>query len=136
MNDDAVPSWVAQKKLVLYMPVAKFFMGCTAYLGSVILISWRDLQDSSEFQIACLGIGIMSMSSGVRRAREPGTGFCTMLRVLIPRPFDLSSASVHDALPHLWAAKEANSKANPRRAAQPESAIERKTCTPIGCDRS
>ena len=63
MNDEAVPSWVEAKKLLLYMPVTKFFMGCTAYLGSVILISWRDLQEAVEFQIACLVIGIMSMST-------------------------------------------------------------------------
>ena len=63
MNDEAVPSWVAEKQLVLYLPVTKFFMGCTAYLGSVILISWRDLQEDIGFQIACLVIGIMSMST-------------------------------------------------------------------------
>ena len=63
MPDSAVPDWVADRKMLLLMPLAKFFMGCTSYLGSVILLSWRDLEDAVVYQIACLVIGVMSMST-------------------------------------------------------------------------
>ena len=54
------------------MPLAKFFVGCTAYLGSVILISWRDLQEAAFFQIACLGGDRQGRAKGRRDGGEDG----------------------------------------------------------------
>ena len=63
MEDDSVPRWAASHPLLLLLPLAKFGMGCVAYLLSVILISFRDLEESAAFQYACLVIGVMSMST-------------------------------------------------------------------------
>lgn len=77
MNEDDVPTWVQEHKILLKLPLIKFGMGCVSYLLSVILISWRDLDHSARFQVACLIIGVGSMSSCLGTAfilfSPPGT---------------------------------------------------------------
>ena len=63
LEDEAVPKWAADHKFLLSLPLQKFGMGCVAYLGSVIVVSFKDLSASQPFQLACLAIGIMSMST-------------------------------------------------------------------------
>ena len=67
MHDDLIEEWARTHKMLLAMPLMKFVMGCIPYLGSVILMSWRDLEgddvEASVFRIACLVVGVMSMST-------------------------------------------------------------------------
>ena len=65
MKDELVPQWAAEHKMLLFLPLSKFGMGCWAYLLSVIFRSFRDLAESSVFQYTCLIIGGMSMSTVV-----------------------------------------------------------------------
>ena len=55
-------------KLSKGMPLMKFGMGCVSYLGSVIVLSWKDQSYSPSgealfFRLLCLVIGVMSMST-------------------------------------------------------------------------
>ena len=68
MRDECVAEWAAQYKLVIIMPLAKFLMGVAAYLTSVILLSFRDLEANAIFKFLCLIIGVMSMSTAVMTA--------------------------------------------------------------------
>ena len=65
MRDEMVPIWGSKKinQLLIMMPLIKFGMGCVSYLFSVVLLSFRDLESKPGFQIACLVIGIISMST-------------------------------------------------------------------------
>jgi len=89
LQDEEAPRWAARNKTLLSMPMAKFGMGCISYLGSVVLISFRDLQAIPFWQYLALVIGLMSMSMTVvvavilfrqqakmstRRGGEPGVG--------------------------------------------------------------
>ena len=50
---------------VLVMPMAKFAMGTAAYILSVLLISWVELQFAGNFRYVALLIGVMSCSTVV-----------------------------------------------------------------------
>ena len=62
-REEIVPAWAKSHKILIMLPPAKFGMGCLSYLGSVVLISFRDLAESPVFQYVCLIIGVMSMST-------------------------------------------------------------------------
>lgn len=62
-REEVVPAWAKSHRLLIMMAPMKFGMGCLSYLGSVVLISFRDLSESKAFQITCLVIGLMSMST-------------------------------------------------------------------------
>jgi len=68
IRDEEAPQWAAKNKLLLTMPMAKFGMGCVSYLGSVVLISFRDLQALPLWQYLALVIGLMSMSMSLLTA--------------------------------------------------------------------
>ena len=62
LPDLAAPDWAQKNKMLLMMPMAKFGMGCIAYLCSVVLISYRDLEAISVWRYIALAVGLMSMS--------------------------------------------------------------------------
>lgn len=62
LSEDQTPRWAAKNATVLKMPILKFGLGCLSYLLSVVLVSWRDLQEVHVWQIVALIIGLMSMS--------------------------------------------------------------------------
>eukprot|EP01043_Picozoa_sp_COSAG02_P006022 COSAG02_NODE_168_length_31711_cov_68.337973_5_plen_289_part_00 len=62
LPDLAAPDWAEKNKTLLLLPIAKFGMGCVAYLCSVVLISFRDLEAISLWRYVALVIGLMSMS--------------------------------------------------------------------------
>ena len=63
LPDECVEEWELKHVLLLMMPVMKFGMGCAVYLGTVILMSYRDLDAEPSYQWTSVGIGIMSMST-------------------------------------------------------------------------
>ena len=70
MKDECVAEWAGKpmNKMLLMMPLMKFGMGCVSYLGSVIVLSWKDQSYSPSgealfFRLLCLVIGVMSMST-------------------------------------------------------------------------
>lgn len=63
MEDDAVTEWCATQKILLSLPMIKFVMGCMAYMVSVILGSWRDLEGDDLARYIALAVGVMSVSS-------------------------------------------------------------------------
>jgi hypothetical protein len=77
LPDVAAPDWAEKNKILLMMPMAKFGMGCVAYLCSVVLISFRDLEAISLWRYVALAIGLMSMSMtlgvGVIMGHAPST---------------------------------------------------------------
>jgi len=63
MEDDAVHEWAKTQKVLLMLPMMKFVCGCMAYMVSVILGSWRDLDGGDMAQAIALAVGVMSVSS-------------------------------------------------------------------------
>jgi hypothetical protein len=65
MREEVVPIWGSKKinQWLIKLPLLKFGMGCVSYLASVVLRSFADLETTRAFQIICLVIGIMSMST-------------------------------------------------------------------------
>jgi len=65
MSEEEVPAWSLSNWLLLIMPMAKFGMGVLSYIVSVILISWRKLEDVPMTQLMACTIGVVSMSTVV-----------------------------------------------------------------------
>jgi len=67
LDDNSIEAWGARSlnKMVLSMPLWKFAMGCAAYIISVIILSFHDLDGIDGAQGFCLTVGIMSMMSVV-----------------------------------------------------------------------
>jgi hypothetical protein len=63
MQDDAVEEWAKNYWLLLYVPMIKFVMGVMAYMVSIIVASWRDLEGYSAPQGIALAMGIMGVTS-------------------------------------------------------------------------
>jgi len=65
MEDAEFEEWIQPKivQALLKAPMLKFIMGCMAYMASVILTSWRDLNAFSALQSLAFTLGIMSVSS-------------------------------------------------------------------------
>ena len=62
LHDDEVDRWASSNKWLLRMPMIKFGMGCPAYLFSVILTSWSQLDDHQGAQLMAFAIGASSVS--------------------------------------------------------------------------
>ena len=63
MHSEDASDWVRKWGFVLKLPQTKSVMGIVAYLFSVLLIGWRDLETNSMAQKLGLGIGFMSVSA-------------------------------------------------------------------------
>jgi hypothetical protein len=65
MREEAAAKWAKDYKILLMLPMTKFVMGSMAYMASVIIASWRDLDlDGHKLgQIIASSIGIMSAVS-------------------------------------------------------------------------
>lgn len=63
MEESVVHAWAKKQKMLLMMPMMKFVMGCMAYMISVILTSWRDLDHVELWRAVALMIGVMSVMS-------------------------------------------------------------------------
>ena len=62
-GDDAVPPWAARNHILLLAPMAKFGMGCSAYILSVLFSSFRTLHEVPIPQAIALFIGISSFAT-------------------------------------------------------------------------
>ena len=63
MAEHAVPAWAGANAMMLLMPMAKFGMGCAAYIISVIVTSYRTLDEVPVSRAVALVIGVSSMST-------------------------------------------------------------------------
>ena len=61
--DDQVTTWERDNRWLLNVPLGKFVMGCICYLTSVLIQSWRDLENTSWARYISLVIGAMSVMS-------------------------------------------------------------------------
>ena len=70
LHDDEVDKWASQpiNKFLLELPLIKFGMGCPCFLITVILTSWRDLQEDTPSRIIALIIGVISVSTVITTA--------------------------------------------------------------------
>ena len=62
LSDEETPLWAERNKMLLMMPIVKFGMGCVSYLASVVLLSFRDLEDVPAYRYLALAVGATSMS--------------------------------------------------------------------------
>ncbi|CAD7932147.1 unnamed protein product [Amoebophrya sp. A25] len=62
MPEARLEDWAVRNKWLPYLPLGKFAMGCLSYMLSVILISYRDLDGKTTWQMVTLLVGLMSMS--------------------------------------------------------------------------
>jgi hypothetical protein len=65
LKDDEVVSWTERNWLLMKLPWMKFVFGCSCYIISVIILSFRALENLPFFRWASLVIGTMSMSTVV-----------------------------------------------------------------------
>lgn len=67
LDDDRLVEWAKEKRWLLLLPIMKFGMGCFVYLASVVMLSYRDLDEEGQegARWAAVVIGLMSMSSVV-----------------------------------------------------------------------
>jgi len=63
MEDEHVSKWAKSHKTLLMLPMFKFVVGCMAYMVSVILGSWHDLDGDDLAQGVALAIGVMSLGT-------------------------------------------------------------------------
>lgn len=65
VREDDIAEWARRNAFMLKLPWAKFVMGCSTYITSVIFLSYRALgnPDLAGFKYLALAIGIMSMST-------------------------------------------------------------------------
>ena len=83
MDDSTVTRWTQQRWPLLFLPMMKFVCGCMAYMVSVILTSWRDLQNDDLAQTIALIIGKcchVLISPASSRTR-PSTGVMSVASV-------------------------------------------------------
>ena len=65
IEDGDSAQWAQDNWLLLKLSWMKFVMGCTAYIVSVIFLSWKALEPHPELRYTALVIGLMSMSTVV-----------------------------------------------------------------------
>lgn len=63
LDDEAVPAWSGRNWMLLFMPMAKFALGCATYIVSVIFTTYRDLAEVPVYQTISLAIGLGSVST-------------------------------------------------------------------------
>lgn len=61
LSDADVSIWANSEQLLLKVPLVKFVLGIVLYLLSVILMSWRDLAESTLARYIALAFGIMGI---------------------------------------------------------------------------
>jgi hypothetical protein len=55
-------AWIHEHTVIAHLPYHKFVIGTLAYLASVILVAWKELDGQEWAKIATLVIGIMGCS--------------------------------------------------------------------------
>ena len=65
LKDEHIVAWAKHHNMFLRMPMAKFAMGCVAYLVSVIVKASRDLAEVPLYNYITLGIGVMGIMTMV-----------------------------------------------------------------------
>eukprot|EP00622_Pseudochattonella_farcimen_P005025 FR740556.1.p1 GENE.FR740556.1~~FR740556.1.p1 ORF type:complete len:216 (+),score=25.48 FR740556.1:41-649(+) len=63
MEDHSVHPWSEKCKLLLMLPMMKFIAGAMAYMTSVILTAWKDLEELPVLRWIAIAIGSMSIGS-------------------------------------------------------------------------
>mmetsp|Transcript_3614 Transcript_3614/g.6379 ORF Transcript_3614/g.6379 Transcript_3614/m.6379 type:complete len:178 (-) Transcript_3614:42-575(-) len=61
LDDDSVEAWAKKFKLLLPVPLMKFVMGTVCYMMSVVLISYRDLENTPATKWIAFIFGIMGI---------------------------------------------------------------------------
>ena len=61
-EEDQVPIWAKNHKILLSFPIGKFVVGVISYICSVLLTAWKDLEPVASFRALALAIGVGSVS--------------------------------------------------------------------------